>query len=77
MHTPPHLAYKVLEIKAGDCACTPTGLHYPHSIKIFKFSDVGFHLYAVNMFCYRWLIKKLLWPIAGQNKTWWEIRTEI
>ena len=24
-------------------------------------------LYAVNMFYYNWLIKKLLWPMAGQN----------
>ena len=32
-----------------------------------KMIDVGFPLYAVNMFYYYWLIKKLLWPIAGQN----------
>ena len=24
-------------------------------------------LYVVNMFNYHWLIKKLLWPMAGQN----------
>ena len=77
MHTPPQLAYEVLKVKARDHACTQTGLHYHHSIKIFKLSDVGFYLYAVNMFYYHWLINKLLWPITGQNKTWREIRTEI
>ena len=68
MHTPPQLAYEVLKVKARDHACTQTGLHYHHSIKIFKLSDVGFYLYAVNMFYYHWLINKLLWPMAGQNK---------
>ena len=34
-------------------------------------------LYAVNMFCFYWLIKKLLWPMAGQNVARWEIQTEI
>ena len=24
-------------------------------------------LYAVNMYNYHWLIKKLLWPVEGQN----------
>ena len=24
-------------------------------------------LYAMNMFYYHWLIKKLLWPITGKN----------
>ena len=24
-------------------------------------------LHAVNMFYYHWLIKKLFWPMAGQN----------
>ena len=35
-------------------------------------------LYAVNMFYYHWLIKKLIWPIAGQNitKQGWE-RTKL
>ena len=34
-------------------------------------------LYAVNMFYYNWLIKKLLWPMAGQNKARQKIQTEI
>ena len=34
-------------------------------------------LYAVNMFYYHWLIKKLLWPMAGQNIAKWEIQAEI
>ena len=25
-------------------------------------------LYAVNMFYYHWLVKKLFWPMAGQNR---------
>ena len=35
-----------------------------------------FPLYAVNMFYYCWLIKKLFWPMAGQNITRWEIQAE-
>ena len=33
-------------------------------------------LYAVNVFYYPWFIKKLLWPMAGQNKARWEIQRE-
>ena len=33
--------------------------------------------YAVNMFYYHWLIKKLLWPMARQNIARWEIQAEI
>ena len=33
-------------------------------------------LYGVNMFYYHWLIKKLLWPMAGQNITRQETQTE-
>ena len=29
--------------------------------------DVGFLTYAVDMLYYQWSIKKLLWPMAGQN----------
>ena len=29
-------------------------------------------LNAVNMFYSLWLIKKLLWPMAGQNRARWE-----
>ena len=36
-----------------------------------------FPLYAVNMVCYHWLIKKLLWPVARVNKARWEIQSEI
>ena len=32
--------------------------------------------YAVNMFYYQWLIKKLLWPIAGQNTARQESQTK-
>ena len=32
---------------------------------------------AVNMFYYHWLIKKLLWPMAGQNIARQEIHAEI
>ena len=31
-------------------------------------------LYAVNMCHYHWLIKKLIWPIARQNRVRWEIK---
>ena len=34
-------------------------------------------LYAVNMFYYHWLIKNLLWPMAGQNIARREIQTEL
>ena len=34
-------------------------------------------LYSVNTFYYYWLIKKLLWPTAGQNIARWEIQAEI
>lgn len=34
-------------------------------------------LYAVTMFYYHWLIKKLLRPIASQDRTRWEIQAEI
>lgn len=33
-------------------------------------------LYAVNMFYHHWLIKKLLWPVAGQNIDRWKNETE-
>ena len=31
-------------------------------------------LYAVNIFYYHWLIKKLLWSVARQNIVRWEIQ---
>ena len=34
-------------------------------------------LYAVNVSYYHWLIKKLIWPIARQNRARQEIQTEI
>ena len=34
-------------------------------------------LYAVNMFYYQWLIKKLLWLMAVQNVAREEIQAEI
>ena len=34
-------------------------------------------LYAVNMFYYCWLVKKLFLPMAEQNKARQEIRTEL
>ena len=34
-------------------------------------------LYAVNMFYYHWLIKKLIWPMTGQNIARWKIQTKI
>ena len=34
-------------------------------------------LYAVNMFYYHWLKKKLNWPLAGQNRTKQEIQAKI
>ena len=33
-------------------------------------------LYAMNMFYYHWLIKKMLWPMAGQNIARQESQTE-
>lgn len=33
-------------------------------------------LYTVNTFYYQWIIKKLLWPIAGQNIGGREIQAE-
>ena len=36
-----------------------------------------FPLYAENIFYHHWLIKKLLWPMAGQNRAKWEIPKEI
>ena len=34
-------------------------------------------LYALNMFFYHWLIKKLIWLIAKQNRAMQEIQEEI
>ena len=34
-------------------------------------------LYAINMFYYHCLIKKLLWPMVGQNIARQEIQAEI
>ena len=34
-------------------------------------------LYAVNMFCYHLVIKKLICPIARQNRIRWEIQAKI
>ena len=34
-------------------------------------------LYAVNMFYCHWLIKKLFWPMAGQNIARQKIQAEI
>ena len=34
-------------------------------------------LYAVNMFYYHWLIKKLFGPMTGQNRARWEFQAEI
>ena len=40
-------------------------------------TDVDSPLYAVSMFYYHWLIKKLLRPMAGQNRTRQENQTKI
>ena len=57
-------------------------------VKTFRFLDrKGVVLwesppYVVNMFYYNWLIKKLFWPVAGQNRArqekteWWEKKAE-
>lgn len=34
-------------------------------------------LLAVNVFCYHWLIKKLLGPMTVQNRARWEFIAEI
>ena len=32
--------------------------------------------YDVNKFYYHWLIQKLIWPIARQNRAGWELQLE-
>ena len=47
--------------EAARCLWIRTGLPY------FSLMMLDSPLYAVNMFYCHWLIKKLLWPMAGQN----------
>ena len=39
--------------------------------------DVGFPLYAMMMFYYHWLIKKLLWAYGFTEENKWKLQAEI
>ena len=49
-----------------------------HTLQAFKSLLMwDFPLYVINIFYYHWLVKKLLWPMAGQNIARQEIHAEI
>ena len=73
--------YETESVKAvtrGDQLCWLCQLKWLScGICLFRILMWDSSLYAVNMFYYYWLIKNLLWPMAGQNKARQEIQTEI